>query len=368
MTETSTMGCSNNDSAESVRALDVFCHCLPPDFCRAANQLLQRPMTMFQRAQQMPVMVDVESRLRMMDGFPGYCQVLSLASPTIESIATPDQAPKLARIANDALVEMSASYPDRFPGWIASLPMNAPEAACAEADRAVKRLGAVGIQVYTNVTGQALDHAATLAVVEHVASLGCPVWLHPVRPMTFADYAGEDVSKFDLWWALGWPHETSVAMGRLVFAGLFDRWPDVTVITHHCGGTIPMMSGRIEFGLRLLGTRNPPHLSDAVATNLVEPPISAFRRFHADTASFGSSAAIACAIDFFGIEQMLFATDSPFDPEQGPGYIRRTLRAIDDLELPEAHRTAILFGNAERLLFGKNQATDELHSKGHSDG
>ena len=189
-----------------------------------------------------------------------------------------------------------------------------------------------------------------LEVIEHVAALGCPIWLHPVRPMTIADYPTEDYSKFDLWWAFGWPYETSIAMGRLVFSGLFDRWPNLAVITHHCGGIIPMMEGRIESGLQLLGTRNPPQLADAVKTDLKERPIDAFRHFHADTASFGSRTAIECGISFFGPERMLFATDSPFDPEQGPGYIRDTLRAIMEMDLTEQQRTAMLSGNARRLL------------------
>lgn len=300
------------------RSIDVFCHCLPPAFCEAANRLLKKPLLMFERAQRMPVMVDTDARLQMMDEFPGYCQILSLASPTVEAIADPDQAPELARIGNDALCKMSAGDNDRFPGWIASLPMNNPEAACLEIDRAVKQLGAVGVQVYTNVKGDPLDQPRYLQVVEHAAEIGCPLWLHPMRPMTVADYAGEDVSKFDLWWALGWPYESSLAMARLVFSGLFDRWPDLTVITHHCGGMIPMMEGRIESGVQLLGTRNPPQYSEAVKTDLKEPPIDAFRKFHADTASFGSKAAIECAVSFFDFRRILFATDSPFDPEQGP--------------------------------------------------
>lgn len=305
---------------------------------------------MFERAQKMPVMVDVLARLKMMDQFPGYRQILSLASPTIEAIAEPDESPELARIGNDALCRMAAGHPDRFPGWIASLPLNNPDAAMAEIDRSVKQLGAVGVQVYTNVGGHPLDEPQYLQVIEHAAGTGCAVWLHPIRLMTAADYSSERHSKFDLWWALGWPHESSIAMGRLVFAGLFDRWPDLTVITHHCGGTIPLMEGRLKSGLKLLGTRNPPHLAEAVKTSLKERPVDAFRRFHADTASFGSRAAIECGMSFFGVDRMLFATDSPFDPEQGPGYIRETLRAIGEMDLTDSQRTAILSGNAERLL------------------
>lgn len=334
------------------RSIDVFCHCLPPAFCDAANRLLKKPLLMFERAQKMPVMVDTEARLRMMDQFPGYCQVLSLASPTVEAIAEPDESPELACIGNNALCEMAAAYPDRFPGWIASLPINNPEAAMVEVDRTVKELGAVGVQFYTNVKGRPLDEPQYLQVIEHAAKAGCPVWLHPIRLMTAADYPSEEVSKFDLWWALGWPYESSVAMARLVFAGLFDRWPELVVITHHCGGMIPMMEGRIESGLQLLGTRNPPHLADAVKSDLQERPIDAFRRFHADTASFGSRTAIECGMSFFGLDRMLFATDSPFDPEQGPGYIRETLRAVREMDLTAEQRTAILSGNAERLLPG----------------
>jgi aminocarboxymuconate-semialdehyde decarboxylase len=334
----------------SEKSIDVFCHCLPPKFCDAAKRLLKKPLVMFERAQKMPVMVDLEARLRMMDQFPGYCQILNLASPSVETVASPDESAELARIGNDALNELAAAQPERFPGWIASLPMNNPDAACAEATRAVEDLGAVGAQVYTNVVGRPLDEPELLKVIEHVAAIGCPIWLHPIRPMTTADYAMEGVSRFDLWWAFGWPHETSVAMARLVFSGLFDRWPDLVVITHHCGGTIPMMEGRIESGLRLLGTRNPPHLAEAVKTDLMERPIDAFRRFFADTASFGSRAAIECSMAFFGTDRMLFATDSPFDPEEGPGYIRETLRSIDEMDLTDEQRTAVLSANATRLL------------------
>jgi predicted TIM-barrel fold metal-dependent hydrolase len=167
--------------------------------------------------------------------------------------------------------------------------------------------------------------------------------------MDYPDYRHEPFSKFDLWWAFGWPYETSVAMGRLVFSGLFDDLPAARIITHHAGGFVPMMEGRIESGLTLLGTRCPPGLEHAVATRLCAPPIDHFRRFYADTATFGSRAAIECGKSFFGANRLVFATDMPFDPEQGPGYIRSTLQAIAELELDSAEREQILAGNARRL-------------------
>ena len=110
-----------------------------------------------------------------------------------------------------------------------------------------------------------------------------------------------------------------------------------------------MMEGRISSGLSLLGTRCGSGMEDAVRTPLRLAPIEMFKRFYADTATFGSRAAIDCALAFFGAERMVFASDMPFDPEQGPGYIRSTLQAIAELEIKPDARHQILAGNARRL-------------------
>jgi aminocarboxymuconate-semialdehyde decarboxylase len=330
--------------------IDVFNHILPTAFVSAVQRISPRRPLMFDRACRIPAMSELDARLRVMDQFPGYRQVLSLSSPTIEALATGASAVELARIGNDSLAQLVDRRRDRFPGFIASLPMDQPDAAAREAERAINELGSVGVQVYTSVRGQPLDRPETLALFGVLAELQRPIWLHPIRPMTAPDYAEEQVSKFDLWWAFGWPHETSLAMGRLVFAGVFDRWPELAIITHHVGGTIPLFAGRIEHGLSLLGTRNPPEHQAAVVTTLQEPPLAAFRRFFADTASFGSRSALECGRDFFGTEKLLFATDMPFDPEQGTGFIRETLRAIEEMNLSVAERFAILEGNAAGLL------------------
>jgi aminocarboxymuconate-semialdehyde decarboxylase len=139
-------------------------------------------------------------------------------------------------------------------------------------------------------------------------------------------------------------------MLRLVFAGVFDRYPNLKIIAHHAGGTIPMMEGRIWPGLENLGSRTPPDKSEAVKTDLRENPLSAVKRFYADTATFGSRAAIECGRSFFGADRMLFASDMPFGQEGGAGHIRSTLEAIDKMDLSEPEKRAILSGNAERLF------------------
>lgn len=330
-------------------AIDLFCHWITPRFGAKVRAASSRPLYMFNRALAMSVMVDLEARFRVMDEFSGYTQVPSLASPPPEAVGDAALAVELARIGNDEQAEIVARYPDRFPGFVAALPMTDPEAAQAEATRAIRDLGAVGVQVFTNIYGAPLDEARFLDVLRHVDTLDRPVWLHPTRGMEYADYRTERISKFDLWWAMGWPYETSVAMGRLVFSAILEDCPRLRIITHHAGGMVPMLEGRIESGLALLGTRCPPGMESAVETRLQAPPVDMFKRFFADTATFGSRAAIECALKFFGLDRIVFASDMPFDPEQGAGYIRSTLGAIADLPIGVKEREQILSDNARRI-------------------
>ena len=318
--------------------IDVFNHCLPPRFVEACRDAMTKPLVMFDRAVVMPGMADLEERLRILDQFPSYQQVLSLASPTVESIASPERSPELARIGNDAQAEWVAGHPSRFPGFIASLPMNNPPAALTEARRAIDELGALGVQLYTHINGSAIDTPEVMELLALMDELDRPVWLHPLRASTVADYPGEDVSKYDIWWAFGWPHETSVCASRLVFAGVFDRWPDLKIITHHAGGSIPMMEGRIRSGLEQLGTRYPPQHAHAAETGLREKPIDAFRHFYADTATFGSRNAAVCGANFFGHDKMLFASDFPF------------AGIAESLETAKALPAETLLANTRRLL------------------
>ena len=339
-------------------SIDVFCHWLPDAFVRHLRERSHANPKLLERATGLPVMCDLDARLRLMDEYEGYVQLPSLAAPAIERLVDETKSPELARVANDAQAALIARHPDRFAGFVAALPMNAPETACREAERAVRELGAAGVQVYTDAAGVPLDDPRFAPLFETMASLDLPVWVHPIRDIATPDYAGEAVSRCELFWALGWPYETSKAMYRLVFAGVFERWPNLAIITHHGGGMIPMMEGRLRNGLggKEYGNRTPAQHAAALETSLREPPADAFRRFYADTATFGSRPAIQCATEFFGTDRMLFASDMPFGPRQGTTPIEETLVAIRELGLTEPQRRAILSDNARRLLGGKDAA------------
>jgi aminocarboxymuconate-semialdehyde decarboxylase len=332
-----------------MRKVDVFNHFFPERYFRALMELAPAHKDMGKRIRNIQRLHDLDARFRVMDDFGDYQQILSMPSPPLEALAAPSDAIELARIGNDGLADLVRRHPDRFPGFVASLPMNAPDAAWSEAERAMTELGASGVQVFTNVNGVPLTAPQFLPLFDLIARHDKPVWLHPARGARFADYQSEEQSLFEIWWTFGWPYETSVAMARIVFAGLFDRHPGLKIITHHMGGMVPYFEGRVGHGWDQLGTRTTDVDYSEVLRTLKRRPIDYFRLFYADTALFGAAAAIVCGLSFFGVERVLFASDTPFEPQPGL-YIRETIEAIDRLAISDDDRARIYAGNTEALL------------------
>jgi aminocarboxymuconate-semialdehyde decarboxylase len=330
--------------------LDAFNHFFPEAFYRKMLEVAGTHKDMGKRIRNIPLLHDLDGRFRVMDRFGGdYRQILSLPSPPIEAFAGPRDAIELARIANDGLADLVRKHPDRFPAFVASLPMNAPDALLVEARRAMDDLGACGVQVFSNVNGGPLTAPELLPLFDLMAEYDRPIWIHPARGADRADYRTENTSQFEIWWTLGWPYETSVAMARIVFAGLFDRHPNLKIITHHMGGMIPYFEGRVGHGWDQLGTRSSDVDYTKVLATLKRRPIDYFRLFYADTALFGAAAGTACGLSFFGPERVLFASDTPFEPEPGI-YIRETMDVIDALPISAGDRARIYAGNTRALL------------------
>ena len=332
-----------------MRKIDLFNHIWPQEYYARLQQLLPRRNDVTRRSEQVPMMTDLDLRLRIMDRFEDYQQVLSLAAPAIELVPDPRDAADLARVGNDSLAAVCARYPERFPGFVAAVAMNEPRAMVAEARRAVRDLGALGVQIYTNVNGKPLDAPEFRPLFETMVELDRPIWMHPVRNANFPDYLTEVRSLYEIWWTFGWPYETSVALARLVFSKVMEELPTLKIITHHAGGMIPFFEGRVGPGWDQLGSRTSGEDYGKLLRELKLRPIDYFRKFYADTATFGSSAALTCALSFFGAEHVVFASDAPFDPEHGPMYIRETIRVIDELDLSDEDRRRIYHGNAQRL-------------------
>jgi uncharacterized protein len=333
-----------------MRKIDVFTHIYPAGFFEKLMKLAPDFKDVGKRSRGVPMLVDLDERFRVMDRFEGYQQILSLPTPPLEVMAGPAQALDLARSANDGMAELVARHPQRFPGFVASLPFNDPDAALGETRRAVDELGARGIQIFSNVLGKPMVAPEFLPLFEAMAAYDLPMWLHPYRGASFSDYQTEARSQYEIWWTFGWPYETSVAMARMVFAGLFDRFPALKIIAHHMGAMAPYFAGRLGPGLDQLGARTSDEDLSAVLETLRKRPIDYFRMFYGDTALFGAYEATACGLAFFGVDHVVFASDAPFDPEKGPMYIRETIAVLDRLPLSAADRERIYWGNAAALL------------------
>jgi aminocarboxymuconate-semialdehyde decarboxylase len=331
--------------------IDIFNHVMPARYLELMRQH-SKDAGLVKRMSNLRMLWDIEARVAMLaEKFPDVQQVLTLSLPPPEALGGPELAPELARVANDGMAEICRRWPERFPAFVASLPMNNVPAALAEMDRAVETLGARGIQICTNVAGRPLDEPEFFPVFERATNHhDVPIWMHPARPAAFADYRTEQKSRYEIWQVLGWPYETSVAMARMVFSGLLARLPEVRIITHHCGGMIPYFAGRAETLWAQLGSRSADEDYSAVLKNLAKPPIEYFRMFYGDTVLGGASAPLACGLAFFGADRVVFASDCPFDPEGGPMFIREGIRSIEDLALAADDRRKIYFGNAMRLL------------------
>ena len=214
------------------------------------------------------------------------------------------------------------------------------------------------LQIHTNINGLPLDDERFFPVFETAAKHGKPVFLHPSRAAAdLPDYKSEKKSLYEIWWTFGWPYETSAAMARLVFSGLMDKLPELQVVAHHMGAMVPFFEGRVGPGWDQLGKRTSDEDYSLVLQRLKKRPLDYFKDFYADTAVFGSRAATLCGLEFYGEDRVLFASDSPFDPEKGPGYIRDTIKVLESIEMPVEQREKISFRNAEKL-FGLKSKED----------
>ncbi len=246
----------------------------------------------------------------------------------------------------DGLAELVNKYPDRFVAGVASLPMNNPDAALVEADRAIKDLKLKGVQVLTPTCDKPLDMPEFVPIYAKMAQYDLPVWLHPRRAQSYADYRYEHESKYRIFSVFGWPFETTVAMARIVFSGILEKYPNLKFITHHCGGMVPY------FRERVIGSyeRIFKDVGDNVKGKLSKPHSEYFRMFYNDTAINGNTSALMCAYEFCGAEHMLFGTDMPFDTEFGARNLRQVSAAIEKMAISEDEKQKIFHGNARRLL------------------
>ena len=325
--------------------VDAYAHISPPNY----TERLRKDHSGFynQILGTCPPLFDMEQRFRIMDSYPNVVQVLTVGPvPSLEDFANPKQSAELARMANDEMAELLEKHRQRFVAAIALLPMNNFDAALKETDRAIMELGFKGVYVHSNINGKPLDDPEFFPLFEKMAQYNLPIYIHPWRSDEHAEYPSEDMSKYMIASVFGWPYETTAAMSRIVFSGILEKFPNLKVVTHHCGGMVPYYAQRIVQHYGQAEKRGALHIR-----KLSKTPLDYYKMFYADTAIHGNTPALMLACDFFGADRILFGADMPLgDYYFGFRSYRETLNAIKAMDISEEQKQMILTGNASKLL------------------
>jgi predicted TIM-barrel fold metal-dependent hydrolase len=278
-------------------------------------------------------------RIKEMDEAGIDIQVLSHAAPAVQKLP-PEQAVALARAANDRLRDTVAAYPDRFAGF-ATLPTTDPEAAAAELERCVTRLGFKGAMVHgltwgPDMPGLFLDDRRFWPIFERAQALDVPLYLHPAvpHPAVIDAYYKDYVQKYPMLLRAAWGFtvETATQGIRLILSGVFDTYPRLRIILGHLGEGLPFYLWRISHALARTA-----------------PGARSFRdyfceHFYITTSGFFSDPALLCCMMEVGVDRILFSVDYPFvDNKPGTEWMARVPLAATD-------RAKVLSGNARRLL------------------
>jgi predicted TIM-barrel fold metal-dependent hydrolase len=274
----------------------------------------------------LPKHTDVGAKLADMDGAQIRTTMLSINDPGPEVFGA--DGPKVARLVHDFIADIMRAHPQRFYG-LATLPLQNMDASLTELDRCVNKLGFRGILLYSNLDGAWPDEARFRPLFRRAEQMGVPILLHPACPTTFEQTKGYEMAP-----TLGLMFDTSIALTRIIMAGMLDEFPKLKLVCPHVGGTVPYLVGRMDHQTQVL-KRGIEHIR--------KPPSDYLRSIWLDAVS-PLPQAIKYGCDFVGVDRMLYSSDHPWvDPKLIASCVERT-------NLPLSEQRKIFSGNAQRLF------------------
>ena len=337
-------------SERRAETIDFYCHFSTMrviDYLEAAGG--PKPHVFRALFANTPTLIDPEQRLRLMDDF-GIARSVLVPLPWLETAPSvhsdPHKCLQAARLLNDELAGIAVRRKDRFSA-VAVLPTTTPEIMIAELKRAVHELEMAGGMFVTGPTVKRPDHPDYEFLYAEACRLDVPLWIHPSRPPFYPDYIDEKDSKFQLWQTLSWLQDSSAAMVRIVFAGVFERHPKLKLVIHHHGALVPLFAQRMQYGWDYF------ELNTGVkqSTSIPQPYIEHFKKFYCDTATQGNEPKLLeLAAAFFGPERVLFGSDAPMDASGGRSFTGDAIASVEGMRLSTADTVKIFSGNARRLL------------------
>jgi aminocarboxymuconate-semialdehyde decarboxylase len=274
---------------------------------------------------------DHQEYLNVMDKYGIDIGVLSNTGGRIEKVGGRHKALELCQVLNDSFAEAHTKYPTRFLAF-ARLPMIDMEDCVREMARCYKDLKMHGVMMPTNVGGNYIDDAEYKPFWDALAASGKPLFLHPANAPCQANW-----DRYSLHQKILWPTDSTLALSRIVYAGIFDRYPNLKLIASHLGGMILLYLDRLNWR-----EGNPV---------CKEEPEIYFKKIFYDTAGPIRASFIKLVYDTVGAEQILFGADYP----HGRGghddqFYPMTLKAMDELDVPKSEKEKIYYLNAKKLL------------------
>ena len=316
--------------------IDVHCHLYPKDYWKEILRIaesgslpvdVQRIVTYYSKK---GVLIAPEESAEVASREGIETQLLGLSIPNVY-MADAAMSRDLAQMANDAYAEIRRKFPGKFL-VLASVPLNFPDLAIAELERAIGKLKMNGVVLGTNIAGKPLSSPEFFPFYDRMNELRVPIVIHPMSPPSSGD--GDEFFVTPL---VGYLFETTAAVANMIFSGIFERFPNIPLILPHLGGAIPYVQGRLDSGFR-----NHP----ACRKNISKPPSQYCREFYYDSVSF-NVAALRCALEVAGPEHLVFGTDFPFQPVES---IRLINESIEALGLSPALKEGIEKKNILRIL------------------
>jgi aminocarboxymuconate-semialdehyde decarboxylase len=269
-------------------------------------------------------MFDVGERLRRMDEQGVDMRVLSLSSPNVYEWRGARQV-EMARYMNDLTAALVRSHPDRFAG-LASLPLDDVDASLMELDRITGELDLCGVTIGSNIGGLPVNDPRFEPVWARIDALRLPVFEHPMFPPNIAK------EEFEMPLRIGFVFDTTAAAARLIYSGIFERYPNFPYILAHTGGALLMVLERLDNGYRLFPDCR-AHISRL--------PSEYALRLYYDTCSFFGPA-LMMAHGLVGADHLLWGSDDPF--------LGADTTHVDNLPIASPDKEKILGENAARLL------------------
>lgn len=271
-----------------------------------------------------------EMRLASMDKAGIARAVLSISGPGVQAERDAAKATRLAAESNDFLAAEIQKNSDRFSGF-AHIAVQDPQAAAAELERCMLDLGLLGAMINGHSNGLYLDHPSLAPFWERAEALNAPIYLHPTDPLVPAPVLdGVPALRRATW---EWGFETGSHALRLVFSGLFDRYPKARLVLGHMGETLPYLLWRFDSRAKLYGVK------------LAQPPSHYIKQNILVTVS-GVFAAepLYCAVSALGRERVMFAADYPFEDAEEAGHF------MDTVPLDAELRNEVAYDNAAKLF------------------